>query len=65
MNEKLATIWEVYERDGSSCALYLDEKDAKACDVFPNGYDKISKSTIYVSIGDLALLEAGIPVIIT
>ena len=48
-NDSLVTVWEVYERDGTGCVAYLNEKDARESDIFENGYDKISKTTIRVS----------------
>jgi len=60
--DKLIDLWEVYERDGTGCAMYLYKEDAKNCDCFPNGYDKIVLSKVYVSIGDMALLESRLPI---
>ncbi len=59
MNEMVVSVWEVYERDGTGCVAYLNEKDARNSDVFENGYDKIAKSDVRVTPEQYQTLKNG------
>ena len=56
------TVWEVYERDGTGCLIYLREEDARASDIFENGHDKISKANLRLSADEIKTLQARKPI---
>jgi hypothetical protein len=59
------TVWEVYERDGTGCLLYINEEDARASDIFENGNDIISKANVRLSADEIKTLQARKPIYIS
>jgi hypothetical protein len=61
----VVTVWEVYERDGTGCLIYLNETDARNSDFFENGNDIISKANVRLSANEIKILKAGNPIYIS
>ena len=59
------TVWEVYERDGTGCLLYLHEEDARNSDFFENGNDIISKANVRLSTAEIKILQTRQPICIS